>query len=105
MDPRLVLLAGALHLLMLLLAGVLLVGRGACEATHRGRNATDRTTAMTAAVIAWSDGPSRPRGGIPIRCPTRARAGAVREPGRLADMLPRRERRPLREPERTPVRL
>jgi len=34
MDPRLVLLAGALHLLMLLLAGVLLVGAARAKPTH-----------------------------------------------------------------------
>jgi hypothetical protein len=49
-------------------------------------------------------GPSGvPPGGIPLpdAAPARVR---LREPGRLADLLPRRGRRPAREPVRTPVR-
>jgi hypothetical protein len=49
-------------------------------------------------------GPSkRPTGGIPLpdAVPARVR---MREPARLADLLPRRERRPAREPVRTPTR-
>ncbi len=48
--------------------------------------------------------PVRPRGGglpLPDAVPARVR---LREPGRLADHRPRRERRPSREPVRTPVR-
>jgi hypothetical protein len=49
-------------------------------------------------------GPSRrPTGGIPLpdAAPARIR---MREPGRLADLLPRHQRRPAREPTRRPVR-
>jgi hypothetical protein len=47
--------------------------------------------------------PERPRGGIPLddAAPARIR---LRGEGRLADLLPRRPRRPAREPERTPTR-
>jgi hypothetical protein len=47
--------------------------------------------------------PSPPRGGIPL--PDAVPAGArLREPGRLGDQLPPRERRPVREPVRRPAR-
>jgi hypothetical protein len=58
----------------------------------------------------WGHGPPRPpehpeppTGGIPLpdAVPARVR---LRDHRRLADLLPRRERRPAREPERTPVR-
>lgn len=47
--------------------------------------------------------PTRPRDGLPLpdAAPSRVR---LREPGRLADRLAGRPRRPAREPERTPVR-
>lgn len=49
-------------------------------------------------------GPSRrPPGGIPLPDARPARV-RMREPGRLADLLPRRDRRPVREPTRRPVR-
>lgn len=46
--------------------------------------------------------PKPPRGGIPLPDAEPATV-RLREPGRLADHLPRRERRPAREPERSPV--
>ena len=48
--------------------------------------------------------PVRPLGGLPLpdAVPARVR---LRGPARLADLLPRRERRPAREPERTPTRV
>jgi hypothetical protein len=47
--------------------------------------------------------PEPPRGGIPLpdAAPARVR---LREPGRLSERLPSRERRPAREPSRQPVR-
>src|SRR5579875_1956337 len=47
--------------------------------------------------------PSAPRGGLPLpdAVPARVR---LREPARLGDLRPRRERRPAREPERLPER-
>jgi len=47
--------------------------------------------------------PDHPRGGIPLEHATPARV-RLRSEARLADSLPRRERRPAREPERTPAR-
>lgn len=48
-------------------------------------------------------GPEHPRGGIPLddAVPARVR---LRGTGRLADLRPRRARRPAREPDRTPPR-
>jgi hypothetical protein len=48
-------------------------------------------------------GPDRPRGGIPLDDAEPARV-RLRGEGRLADLLPRRTRRPAREPDRAPVR-
>ena len=47
--------------------------------------------------------PKPPRGGIPLpdAVPARVR---LREPGRLSERLPGRERRPSREPSRRPAR-
>jgi hypothetical protein len=47
--------------------------------------------------------PGPPRGGIPLPDADPARV-RLREPGRLADHRPGRERRPAREPERAPER-
>lgn len=58
----------------------------------------------------WGGGPSRPieppappRGGIPLPDAQPARV-RLRDHRRLADRLPRHDRRPAREPERRPVR-
>jgi hypothetical protein len=58
----------------------------------------------------WGRGPRRPpkqpdppRGGIPLSEASPARV-RLRDHRRLADQLPKRERRPAHEPERTPVR-
>jgi hypothetical protein len=50
-----------------------------------------------------SPGPEDPCGGIPLdeAVPARVR---LRGEARLADLLPKRSRRPAREPERAPVR-
>ncbi len=47
--------------------------------------------------------PTPPRGGIPLpdAVPARVR---LREPGRISERLPDRQRRPAREPARRPVR-
>ena len=47
--------------------------------------------------------PEPPSGGIPLpdAVPARVR---LREPGRLSELLPRRQRRPAREPGRRPIR-
>jgi hypothetical protein len=106
MDPQLVLLAGVLHLVMLVLACVLIVGAARAEPTAawRDRPANDDGDDGGSDRLPPAP-PSRPRGGIPIPLPDAAPARVrLRGPGRLADLLPRRDRRPAREPERVPVR-
>jgi hypothetical protein len=58
----------------------------------------------------WGRGPKRPptpptppRGGIPLSDAEQSRI-RLREPGRLRDLRPSRERRPSREPVRRPQR-
>ena len=46
--------------------------------------------------------PTRPKDGIPLPSARPARI-RLREPGRLADRLPARQRRPAREPQRIPL--
>ena len=48
------------------------------------------------------DMPVKPHGGMPLPDAEQTRI-RFREPGRLADRVPRPERRPTREPERSPV--
>ena len=47
--------------------------------------------------------PAPPRGGIPLLDADQARI-RLRDHRKLTEFLPRRERRPAREPDRTPVR-
>ena len=47
--------------------------------------------------------PDPPRGGIPLLDAEQARV-RLRDHRKLRESLPRRERRPVREPDRTPVR-
>jgi hypothetical protein len=107
MDPQLVLLAGVLHLLMLVLAGVLLLGAMRAKPTaawHEPPSGEDGDDGGSDRLRPKP--PSRPRGGIPIPLPDAIPARVrLREPGRLADLLPRRERRPAREPAREPARV
>jgi hypothetical protein len=101
-DAELFLLFGALHLIALLFAAMLflLVLR------------TDTVSPWSPPADGEDDGgggspprpqaPSGPRpGGVPLpdAGPARVR---LREPARLADLLPARDRRPAREPERAP---
>jgi hypothetical protein len=102
-DEELVLIFGALHLVALVLGILLFVlflrsdtadGRGEPEDEEGGGGGSDRI----------GRGPkTSPSGGIPLPdadpAPVR-----MRGPGRLADLLPRRERRRVAEPERAPRR-
>jgi hypothetical protein len=106
MDPQLVLLAAVLHLLMLVLAGVLLVGAVRAKPTSPWKDQGPEDGDDGGSDRLRPTPPSRPRGGIPIPLPDAVPARVrLRGPGRLADLLPRRERRPAREPARDPVRI
>ena len=103
-DEELVLIFGALHLVALALGIVLFVmflrsdtadGRQEPEDDEGGGGGSDRV----------QPGPKNsPSGGIPLPdaepAPVR-----MRGPGRLADLLPARERRRVAEPERAPRRV
>ncbi len=98
---------------MLMVAGVHLVGLGCVAvllipALRRGSD--PRPPGDQGSDDGWGKGPRRPptrpsppRGGIPLADAQQARI-RLREPGRLADHRPAHQRRPAREPERTPVR-
>jgi hypothetical protein len=99
--------------LMLWIAGVHLLGMG-CVAVlliPALRSEPDIPTRRsdTDGEDGWGRGPRKPpeppespRGGIPLLDAEQARV-RLREPGRLSERLPRRERRPAREPQRRPA--
>jgi hypothetical protein len=102
-DMELMLMIAGMHLLGLVCAAALLVPalRGGPDLPPR----TDRDS-----DDGWGHGPpsspepfDAPPGGLPLpdAQPTGVR---LRDHRRLADLLPRRERRPAREPDREPVR-
>jgi hypothetical protein len=100
--------------LLLWIAGVHLVGL-ACVAVLlipalRDNPAVPHSRSDGESDDGWGRGPKSPpqppappRGGIPLP-DAQASAVRLREPGRLTDKLPDRERRPAREPSRRPVR-
>lgn len=100
---QLVLMVGGVHLLGLICAVLLILPalRDQPEPPHPPGGGSDGGGGLRRPV---PEKPVRPRGGIPLPDaePSRIR---MREPGRLADVLPRPERRPAREPDRRPVRV
>jgi hypothetical protein len=98
--------------LVLWIAGVHLIGF-VCVAVlmlPALREDPDQSSGWDEGEDGWGRGPQTPppppappRGGVPL--PDAVPAGVrFREPARLGDLLPPRERRPAREPERRPVR-
>jgi hypothetical protein len=102
-DLELMLMIAGMHLLGLVCAAALLLPalRGGPDLPPRTDRGSDD---------GGGHGPPKPpptpsdvpRGGLPLpdAVPARVR---LRDHRRLADLLPRRERRPAREPERQPV--
>jgi hypothetical protein len=103
-DEELILIFGALHLVALALGAVLFVmflraedgPAGPTEDEEPGGGGNDRV----------SGGPPArsPSGGLPLPTAEPARV-RLRGHEKLRDAHPRRERRPAREPVRTPARL
>jgi hypothetical protein len=101
--------------LMLMIAGVHLLGLGCAAllmipALREGPSPPPRPSDSGSDDEGGSgprhppERPDPPRGGIPL--PDAAPASVrLREPGRLSELLPRRERRPSREPDRRPARI
>ena len=102
-DAQLMLMIAGMHLLGLVCAAALLLP--ALRDRPDGRPGSDGGSGG-----GGGRGPShplapttRPGGGLPLPDADPARV-RLRDHRRLTDSLPRRERRPAREPERTPVR-
>jgi hypothetical protein len=103
-DAQLMLMIAGVHLLALACVAMLMVPalrEGQWPPTWRSDGESDE---------GWGRGPKPPpkppeppRGGIPLSDAEPARV-RLRDHRRLADQLPRRERRPAREPDRRPVR-
>jgi hypothetical protein len=102
-DVQLMLMIAGMHVLGLVCAAVLLLPalRGGTDLPPRGDHDSDD---------GWGHGPQRPpkpfdlpTGGLPLPDAVQSRV-RLRDHRRLADLLPRPERRPAREPDRRPVR-
>ena len=103
-DAQLMLMIAGLHLLGLVCAAVLIIP-ALRETPDFPPNRPD-----PGSDDGWGRGPSAPpkppdppRGGIPLLDAEQART-RLRDHRKLSEQLPQRERRPAREPERTPVR-
>jgi hypothetical protein len=101
-DAQLMLMIAGLHLLGLVCVAVLMM--------PALRDGPDTPPGSDGSDGGWGHGPGRPptspsapRGGIPLPDAEQARVRLRDGHGRLFDSLPRRERRPAREPDRTPV--
>jgi hypothetical protein len=103
-DAQLMLMIAGMHLLGLVCAAVLILPalrEGPEFPPHHSDPGSDD---------GWGRGPNpppepptRPGGGIPLLDAEPARV-RLRDHRKLSEQLPRRERRPAREPDRTPVR-
>jgi hypothetical protein len=103
-DAQLMLMIAGMHLLGLVCAAVLILPalRDSPELPPRPDPGSDG---------GWGRGPDlppkpapdSPRGGIPLPDAEQARI-RLREHRTFSDQLPKRQRRPAREPDRTPVR-
>jgi hypothetical protein len=103
-DEELVVIFGALHLVALAL-GVLMFVMFLRSDTAGGRQEPEDDEGGGGGSDRIGRGPkTSPSGGIPLpdAVPSRVR---LRGPGRLADLLPPRERRRVAEPERAPRRV
>jgi hypothetical protein len=100
---QLVLMVGGMHILGLICAFLLILPalRSGPEPPQPPGGGSDGGGGLPRPT---PDIPARPRGGLPLPDAEQTRI-RLREPGRLADQLPRPERRPAREPARRPVRV
>jgi hypothetical protein len=103
-DAQLMLMIAGMHLLGLVCAAVLII-----PALRDGPEFPNRPSDQDSDG-GWGRGPEPPptppeppRGGIPLKDAEQARI-RLRDHRKLTERLPQRERRPVREPERTPVR-
>lgn len=105
MSPgdQLVLMIGGMHVLALLFAFMLIVPalRDRPEPPRRPGSGSDGGGGQR---VPPSPTPPSGPGDVPLPDASPARV-RLREPGRLAELLPRPARRPSREPERRPTRV
>lgn len=102
-DTQLVLWIAGVHLLGLVAVGVLLLPALRDSPVSPSWGDNDGDDGWGRGPQSPPEPPAPPQGGIPLEDADPARV-RLREPGRLADLLPPRERRPVREPARRPVR-
>jgi hypothetical protein len=104
-DAQLMLMIAGMHLLGLVCAAVLLVP------ALRERPEFPPQNSDPGSDGGWGRGPDRPPppqdppsgGGIPLPDAVQSRV-RLRDHRKLSEQLPKRDRRPAREPERTPAR-
>jgi hypothetical protein len=104
-DAQLMLMIAGMHLLGLVCAAVLIIP------ALRDNPELPPRRSDPGSDDGWGRGPDSPpkapdspRGGIPLLDAEQARV-RLRDHRTLREQLPRRERRPAREPARTPVRI
>jgi hypothetical protein len=101
-DAELLVLAGAIHVVGLLFACALLWRFARSEPNEAWSPPEDEGGGGGGNVVPDPPSPVRPRGGglpLPDASPARVR---LREPGRLADLLPGPVRRPAHDPAPVP---
>lgn len=101
-DAVMLLMVGGLHLLCIVCAVALLVpALRDPDARPHGEGESDGGWGQRTVT---APGPKRPRGGLPLpdAVPARVR---LRDHRRLGELIPRRTRREVREPARTPARV
>jgi|ERR1039458_5321285 hypothetical protein len=104
-DTQLMLWIAGVHLLGLGCAVVLLIPALRSEPdTPKRRSDADGEDGWGRGPRKPPEPPERPRGGIPLLDAEQASV-RLREPGRLSERLPQRQRRPAREPQRRPSRV
>src|SRR5690349_980144 len=104
-DAQVIVMIGGVHLLALGCVALLMIPAlrdGQWPSSWRSDGESDE---------GWGHGPkpppkppAPPRGGIPLPDAVQAKV-RLRDHRRLADLVPPRQRRPAREPARTPVRV
>jgi hypothetical protein len=104
-DVKLMLLFGGLHLVALALLSMLLTMFLRSDTTTAWSPPDDDINGGGGSDRVRPPSPLIPGGGAPPLADARPARVRLRAAGRLAELLPPRERRPSREPERTPHRL
>jgi hypothetical protein len=104
-DAELLVIFGVIHIVGLSFACALLWHFAHSEPSENWSPPDEDGGGGGGNVIPQPPRPTRPRGGglpLPDAVPARVR---LREPGRISDARPARQRRPAREPGRTPERV